>query len=211
MLQYQVVIVTAFHQNCSIIWCDKKKEAALIDPGGDAELLKEAVSKLNVNVKKILITHAHLDHVGAAVELAEHYGVKIVGSSIEDEFLFNALPEQCLQFSAPYIIKPFLPDQWLKEGDKIELGDVTLEVLHCPGHTPGHIVFIDFHDKIAFVGDVLFNRSIGRTDLPGGNYHDLITSINSKLLTLDGEMAFVAGHGAMSTFGDEKKTNPFLL
>lgn len=210
MFQYQIIPVTAFQENCSIIWCDETKEAAFIDPGGEPELLKKAVEKLGVNIKQILLTHGHLDHVGAAVELAKHYDVKIIGSNQEDEFLFSGLPQQCIQFGFPYI-EPFLPDYWLKEGDKIKVGNISLDVLYCPGHTPGHIVFINHSDKIAFVGDVLFNGSIGRTDFPRGNHADLISSIKHKLLPLGDDFVFVPGHGPMSSFGHERMNNPFLV
>lgn len=209
MFQYQIIPVTAFQENCSIVWCDETNEAAFIDPGGEAELLKKAVEKLHVNITKILLTHGHLDHVGAAVELAKHFQVDIIGPSQEDEFLFDSLPQQCMTFGFPYV-EPFLPSFWLKEGEKITVGNASLEVLHCPGHTPGHVVFINRVDKLAFVGDVLFKNSIGRTDFPKGNHADLIASITQKLLPLGDDIAFVSGHGPMSTFGSEKNDNPFL-
>lgn len=210
MFQYQIIPVTAFQENCSIIWCDQTMEAAFVDPGGEPELLKKAVEKLGVNIKQILLTHGHLDHVGAAVELANHYDVNIIGSQQEDEFLFTSLPEQCMQFGFPFI-EPFLPDRWLQEGDKIQVGNISLDVLFCPGHTPGHIVFINHPYKIAFVGDVLFNGSIGRTDFPRGNHADLISSITHKLLPLGDDFIFVPGHGPMSSFGHERLNNPFLV
>ncbi|MDF7667038.1 MBL fold metallo-hydrolase [Orbaceae bacterium ESL0727] len=209
MLQYQIIPVTSYQENCTIVWCDKTNDAAIIDPGGDAELIKKAVEKLGVKIGKILITHGHLDHVGATVELAKHYNVEIIGSGVDDEFLFNSLPEQCMQFGFPYI-KPFLPNKWLNEGDTIEIGQLTLNVLHCPGHTPGHMVFICPAEKIAFVGDVLFKNSIGRTDFPRGSYTDLINSITQKLLPLGDDIAFIPGHGPMSTLGDERRHNPYL-
>lgn len=209
MLQYQIIPVTAAQQNCSIVWCDETHEAAIIDAGGEPELIKKAVEKLGVKIKKILLTHGHLDHVGAAVELAKHYQVNTIGSGIDDQFLFDSLPEQCLQFGFPYI-KEFRPDYWLKDGEQIQIGRIVFDVLHCPGHTPGHMVFINFAQKLAWVGDVLFKNSIGRTDFPGGNHSDLISSIKTKLLPLGDDIAFVPGHGPMSTFGDEKQTNPFL-
>lgn len=210
MFQYQIIPVTDFQENCSIIWCDETNEAAFIDPGGEPELLKKAVEKLGVNIKKILLTHGHLDHVGVAAELAKHYDVKIIGSSQEDEFLFTALPQQSMQFGFPYT-ESFLPDRWLKENDKIQIGNISLDVLFCPGHTPGHIVFINVKDKIAFVGDVLFKNSIGRTDFPRGNHADLISSITHKLFPLGDDFIFVPGHGPMSSFGNERMTNPFLV
>lgn len=210
MFQYQIIPVTAFQENCSIIWCDETNQAAFIDPGGEPELLKKAVEKLNVDIKQILLTHGHLDHVGAAVELAKHYNVKIIGPSQEDELLLSGLPQQCIQFGFPHI-DSFLPDRWLTEGEQIKVGNVTLDVLFCPGHTPGHIVFINKQDKIAFVGDVLFKSSIGRTDFPRGNHADLISSITHKLFPLGDDFIFVPGHGPMSSFGNERMTNPYLV
>ena len=210
MFQYQIIPVTAFQENCSIIWCDETNEAAFIDPGGEPELLRKAVEKLGVNIKQILLTHGHLDHVGAAVALANHYNVKIIGPSQEDEFLFSGLPQQCMQFGFPYT-DSFLPDRWLTEGEQVKVGNITLDVLSCPGHTPGHIVFINAKDKIAFVGDVLFKSSIGRTDFPRGNHTDLISSITNKLFPLGDDFIFVPGHGPMSSFGNERMTNPFLV
>ncbi|MCX8649894.1 MBL fold metallo-hydrolase [Gilliamella sp. B2776] len=210
MFQYQIIPVTDFQENCSIIWCNESNEAAFIDPGGEPELLKKAVEKLGVNIKQILLTHGHLDHVGAATELAKHYDVKIFGPSQEDEFLFTALPQQSMQLGFPYT-ESFLPDRWLKEGDQIQVGNITLDVLFCPGHTPGHIVLINKQDKLAFVGDVLFKNSIGRTDFPRGNHSDLISSIKNKLLPLGEDFIFVPGHGPMSTFGNEQYNNPYLV
>jgi hydroxyacylglutathione hydrolase len=210
MFQYQIIPVTAFQENCSIIWCDETNEAAFIDPGGEPELLKKAVEQLGVNIKQILLTHGHLDHVGAAVKLAKHYDVKIIGPSQEDEFWLAALPQQCMKFGFPYT-DSFLPDRWLKEGEQIKVGNIILDVLFCPGHTPGHVVFINAKDKIAFVGDVLFNGSIGRTDFPQGNHADLISAITNKLLPLGDDFIFVPGHGPMSSFGHERVSNPYLI
>ncbi|MCO6545604.1 MAG: MBL fold metallo-hydrolase [Gilliamella sp.] len=210
MFQYQIIPVTAFQENCSIIWCDQTMEGAFIDPGGEPELLIKAVEKLGVNIKQILLTHGHLDHVGAATILAKHYDVKIIGPSQEDEFLLTSLPQQSTQFGFPYT-DSFLPDRWLKEGEQIQVGNISLDVLFCPGHTPGHIVFINHLDKLAFVGDVLFKSSIGRTDFPRGNHADLISSITNKLLPLGDDFIFVSGHGPMSSFGHERVSNPYLV
>ncbi|OCG64355.1 MBL fold metallo-hydrolase [Gilliamella sp. GillExp13] len=210
MFQYQIIPVTAFQENCSIIWCDQTMEGAFIDPGGEPELLIKAVEKLGVNIKQILLTHGHLDHIGAATILAKHYDVKIIGPSQEDEFLLTSLPQQSTQFGFPYT-DSFLPDRWLKEGEQIQVGNISLDVLFCPGHTPGHIVFINHLDKLAFVGDVLFKSSIGRTDFPRGNHADLISSITNKLLPLGDDFIFVPGHGPMSSFGHERVSNPYLV
>lgn len=208
-MQYQIIPVTAFEENCTIVWCEKTLQAAIIDPGGEFELLTRAVEKLQVNITKILLTHGHLDHVGAAKALADHYQVKIYGPQREDRFLLDSLSQQSVQFGFPFCAS-FEPDVWLNENDKVQIGEVNLAVLHCPGHTPGHIVFINHQQKIAFVGDVLFKNSIGRTDFPRGNYSDLMSSIKHKLLPLGDDIIFIPGHGAMSTFGEERINNPFL-
>lgn len=208
-MQFQIIPVTPFHENCSIIWCEITKDAAIIDPGGEPELLKKVVEKLGVNIKKILLTHGHLDHVGAAKELANFYQVQILGPQQEDQFLLDNLPQQCVQFGFPFS-EAFRPDQWLTEQDNIPIGKVSLDVIHCPGHTPGHIVFINNTQKIAFVGDVLFNNSVGRTDFPRGNHSDLMHSIKNKLLPLGDDIQFIPGHGPMSTFGYERINNPYL-
>lgn len=210
MMQFQIIPVTAFQENCSIIWCEKTMAGAIVDPGGEFELLVKAVEKLNVNITKILLTHGHLDHVGAAKALANHYHVKIYGPQQEDKFLLDNLPQQSVQFGFPFC-EAFEPDIWLQEGDIVQIGDEQLSVLHCPGHTPGHIVFIHHQQRIALVGDVLFNNSIGRTDFPRGNYTDLISSIKNKLFVLGDDITFIPGHGPTSTFGQERINNPFLV
>ncbi|WP_392561528.1 MBL fold metallo-hydrolase [Orbus sturtevantii] len=209
-MQYQIIPVTEFQQNCSIIWCKSTKDAAIIDPGGEAELLKKAVEKLALKVTKILLTHGHLDHVGATKELANFYQVKIYGPQQEDKFLLDNLPHQCVQFGFPFS-EAFEPDVWLNDGETVQVGDVIFDVIYSPGHTPGHIVFVNKIDKIAFVGDVLFKNSIGRTDFPRGNHRDLITSIKTKLFPLGDDIRFVPGHGPMSTFGYERMNNPYLI
>lgn len=209
-MQFQIIPVTAFQENCSIIWCEKTMAGAIVDPGGEFELLVKAVEKLNVNITKILLTHGHLDHVGAAKVLANHYHVKIYGPQQEDKFLLDNLPQQSVQFGFPFC-EAFEPDIWLQEGDIVQIGDEQLSVLHCPGHTPGHIVFIHHQQRIALVGDVLFNNSIGRTDFPRGNYTDLISSIKNKLFVLGDDITFIPGHGPTSTFGQERINNPFLV
>ncbi|WP_423783811.1 MBL fold metallo-hydrolase [Frischella perrara] len=209
-MQFQIIPVTAFQENCSIIWCEKTMAGAIVDPGGEFELLVKAVEKLNVNITKILLTHGHLDHVGAAKALANHYHVKIYGPQQEDKFLLDNLPQQSVQFGFPFC-EAFEPDIWLQEGDIVQIGDEQLSVLHCPGHTPGHIVFIHHQQRVALVGDVIFNNSIGRTDFPRGNYTDLISSIKNKLFVLGDDITFIPGHGPTSTFGQERINNPFLV
>ncbi|MCO6523980.1 MAG: MBL fold metallo-hydrolase [Candidatus Schmidhempelia sp.] len=209
-MQYKTIPVTSFAENCTIIWCEKTKKAAIVDPGGECEQIKALVKQLDVAIEKILLTHGHLDHVGAASELAQYYDVAIYGPTAQDQFLLDNLPHQAVQFGFPFA-SAFQPDYWLKDGETLVLGEQILNVIHCPGHTPGHIVFINKVAKVALVGDVLFKGSIGRTDFPGGNYQDLMYSIKQKLLPLGDDILFISGHGPMSTFGYERKTNPFLI
>ena len=207
-MNIEIIPVTAFQQNCSLIW-DDEKNAAIIDPGGEAEKLIGRIEELGLNLEAILLTHAHLDHVGAAEQVKQHFGVEIWGSQEEDRFLFDSLPEQSQRFGMP-MIHAFLPDRWLHEGETIHAGGGIFEILHLPGHTPGHIGFIEKQKKAAFTGDVLFQGSIGRTDLPGGNYTQLISSIREKLFKLNGDMIVIAGHGPYTTIEHEKTNNPFL-
>ncbi|OOF66281.1 MBL fold metallo-hydrolase [Rodentibacter sp. Ppn85] len=207
-MNIEIIPVTPFQQNCSLIW-DDEKNAAIVDPGGEAEKLIQQIEKFGVNLKAILLTHAHLDHVGAAERIKQHFNVEIWGSQENDRFLFDSLPEQVGRFGLPNI-KPFLPDRWLNEGDVVEIGDFRFDILHLPGHTPGHIGFIEQAKKVAFTGDVLFQGSVGRTDFPQGSHEQLISSIREKLFKLHDDMIIVAGHGPYTTIGREKATNPFL-
>ena len=208
-MNYHLIPVTAFAQNCSVIWCADSGEAALVDPGGEAEKIKQAVAALNVEIKQILLTHGHLDHVGAAAELAAHYGVDIIGPHRADQFLLDSLPAQSQRFGfAP--CAALTPQRWLEEGDTVQVGNITLEVLQCPGHTPGHVVFFDRHGRLLVSGDVIFSGSVGRSDFPQGSHSDLIASIHTKLLPLGDDVTFIPGHGPMSTLGRERVSNPFL-
>lgn len=208
-LRFRVLPVTPFAQNCSLLWCAHSGRAALVDPGGDVERLHEAVRQAGVTVDKLLLTHAHLDHVGGARQLAEDLGVPIFGPQESDAFWLDALPEQARMFGFPPCAA-FRPDHWLHDGDTVELGDLRLQVIHCPGHTPGHVVFYEPESRHAFVGDVLFQDGIGRTDFPRGDHQALLHSIREKLFPLGDEVAFVPGHGPMSTFGRERRHNPFV-
>jgi glyoxylase-like metal-dependent hydrolase (beta-lactamase superfamily II) len=209
MLRYETLPVTAFEQNCSLIWCDRTREAAVIDPGGDLDLITEAAERHGVHIAQILLTHAHIDHAGGTGTLARMLGVPIVGPHPADQFWIDGLAEQARRFGfAP--AEPFTPTRWLADGDTVQVGEVVLAVRHTPGHTPGHVVFHDAETRRAFVGDVLFAGSIGRTDFPGGDYDTLIASITERLWPMGDDTVFIPGHGPESTFGRERRTNPFV-
>jgi glyoxylase-like metal-dependent hydrolase (beta-lactamase superfamily II) len=209
MLNATIIPVTPFAQNCSVVWCERTRTGAVIDPGGDLEQVLAAVRENDVQLEKILLTHAHIDHAGGTAELASSLRLPIEGPHRGDQFWIDQMPEQARMFGFARC-GTFTPDRWLDEGDRVQVGDVEFQVRHCPGHTPGHVVFYSAPDKVAFVGDVLFAGSIGRTDFPGGDYDTLIRAIREKLLTLGDDVRFVPGHGPMSTFGEERRSNPFL-
>lgn len=208
-LKVVIVPVTAYQQNCSIIVCEKTGKAAIVDPGGEPDKLLQALKELNATPEKIFITHGHLDHAGAAKEMAEILRVPIEGPHKSDKFWLDGLEEYAKMMQFPPT-RTFTPDRWLEQGDTVSFGDVTLDVLHCPGHTPGHVVFYHPESQLAWVGDVLFQGSIGRTDFPQGNHQDLIQSIVKRLWPLGDDVQFIPGHGPTSTFGQERKTNPFV-
>lgn len=208
-MKFSLIPVTPFQQNCSIVW-DQECNAAIIDPGGEPQKIIQFIQEHNLKPQAILLTHGHLDHVGAAVELKQYYSIKIIGPHIADEYWLQALPQQAESFGLPNCAA-FTPDQWLNEQDQIQIGSLHFDVLHLPGHTPGHVGFINQSEQIAFTGDVLFNGGIGRTDFPGGSYTQLIQSIQKKLLPLNGQTRIIAGHGPTTTIANEKQTNPFLL
>jgi len=207
-LDFQIIPVTPFQQNCSVIWCKETKLAAVVDPGGEIDRIRKVITDNNLELDKILITHAHLDHAGGTAELARLTGTPIIGPHKDDQFWIDLLPQQCAQFG--FAGDTFTPDQWLKHGDKITLGNLSFDVVHCPGHTPGHVVFVENNECFAAVGDVLFNGSIGRSDFPRGNQQDLVNSIRNRLFPLGDDIRFIPGHGPMSDFGNERKTNPFV-
>lgn len=208
-LKYEIVTVTNFMQNASIIWCTETNAAAIVDPGGDAKKLISKINELGVKLEKILLTHAHLDHVGAATDLAKEFDLPIIGPEKQDAFWLQGLPAQSQMFGFP-LTEPFDPDQWLEEGDQIQLGNESFDVLHIPGHTPGHVVFYNKSIETVWVGDVLFNGSIGRTDFPKGDHNQLITGIKTKLLPLGDNVTFIPGHGPSSTLGNERRTNMYI-
>ena len=201
--------MTAFAQNCSLLWCERTGRAAIVDPGGDVNLIAEAVSAVGVTPERILLTHGHMDHVGGTKELADRYGIPVEGPHREDSFWLDALPAQSQMFGFPHT-DAFTPDRWLEEGDRVSVGEEEMSVLHCPGHTPGHVVFFHSGDQLAIVGDVLFQGSIGRTDFPRGDHRALLASIRDKLFPLGDDVAFIPGHGPMSTLGEERRNNPFV-
>ena len=208
-LDYRIIPVTPFEQNCSLIWCTETMKGAFVDPGGDLERLLAAAAKLGVSIEKLLLTHGHIDHAGGTGELAAQLGVPIEGPQEEERFWLEQLPAQSRTFGFPPA-RDFTPDRWLHEGDTVTVGKESLSVLHTPGHTPGHVVFFHAPSKLAIVGDVLFAGSIGRTDFPRGNYQSLIDSIRNKLWPLGDDVEFISGHGPMSTFGEERRSNPFV-
>lgn len=208
-MQVVIVPVTAFQQNCSIVWDERSGEGAVIDPGGDIEQILDVIRDNRVRPAKILLTHAHIDHAGGTAELAAELDVPVEGPHLGDAFWVEQLAEQSRMFGLPPSAS-FTPQRWLGQGDRVTVADEVLEVSHCPGHTPGHVVFFHRGERLAFVGDVLFAGSIGRTDLPGGDFDTLITSITQRLWPLGDDVTFVPGHGPTSTFGQERKSNPFV-
>ena len=209
MLKYLTVPVTAFQQNCSIVWCDDTLQAAVVDPGGDLPRLLAEVKRLGVTLVAIWLTHAHIDHAGGTGELARTLKLPIIGPHPGDQFWIDGLPEQSRMFGFP-AAEPFTPTRWLADGDTVTLGNCTLNVRHCPGHTPGHVVFHSPDIKRAFVGDVLFAGSIGRTDFPQGNHQQLIDSITQRLWPMGDDTVFIPGHGPESSFGRERRSNPHV-
>lgn len=203
-----VVPVTLFRQNCTVLWCEATMRGAVVDPGGDLENVLAAVSENQVKLEKILLTHGHIDHAGATAELSDRFDLPIEGPHPDDQFLIEALGRQGERYGFTWA-RPFTPDRWLSGGDVVTVGELEFDVRHCPGHTPGHVVFFNRAAKIALVGDVLFRGSVGRSDLPRGDHAQLIRSIREQLWPLGDDVTFVPGHGPLSTFGNERMTNPY--
>lgn len=208
-LSAAVIPVTPFVQNCTILWCTQTMKAAIVDPGGEVDRILAAVDETGVTPEKILVTHGHIDHVGGVADLVDRLGLTVEGPQKEDAFWIDGLVAQGEQFGVPGV-RPFKPDRWLEEGDKVRFGEIEMDVLFCPGHTPGHVVFFHPESRLAVVGDVLFRGSVGRTDFPRGNMDALLDSIREKLWPLGDDVTFISGHGPTSTFGEERRTNPFV-
>ena len=204
-----IVPVTPFQQNCTLLWCEVTKRAVVIDPGGDLPEVERAITRAGVSVDKIWLTHGHVDHVAGATDLKTNLKVSIEGPHKDDLFLLQHVAETGRSYGM-WNASNVTPDRWLEEGDQVQIGELTFDVLHCPGHSPGSIVYFNPVQRLAIVGDVLFAGSIGRTDLPGGDYQQLIESIKDKLLPLGDDVAIISGHGPTSTIGHERATNPFL-
>jgi hydroxyacylglutathione hydrolase len=208
-LRAVIVPVTPFQQNCSIIWCEKTKRAAIVDPGGGLDRLRAILAERGLQAERILVTHGHVDHAAAVADARDALGVPVEGPTIEDEYWIMALRDHGAQYGMAYA-RPFIPDRWLHDKDQVQVGEQTLDVLHCPGHTPGHVAFFHAPSRFALVGDILFEGSVGRTDFPGGSMPDLVRSIRDKLFPLGDDVTFLPGHGAMSTFGRERASNPYV-
>jgi glyoxylase-like metal-dependent hydrolase (beta-lactamase superfamily II) len=207
-LRAAIIPVTPLQQNCTLLWCTATMRGAFVDPGGDLPKLKAALPQTGVTVEKILLTHGHIDHAGSAGVLAEELGVPIEGPHEADRFWIDRLPEDGGRYGV--LGRSFEPSRWLVDGDQVTVGDLTFDVRHCPGHTPGHVVFHHPASQLALVGDVLFQGSVGRWDFPHGSLPDLIRSITTRLWPMGDDTAFIPGHGPMSTFGNERRTNPLV-
>jgi len=208
-MRFAVVPVTALDQNCTVLWCEATNKAAVVDPGGDLDRIEEALAQHGLTLEKILITHGHCDHAGGADALAVRHGVPIEGPQEEDAFWIDLIEQQGQMYGL-VDAHPFTPTRWLRQGDTVTVGNETMEVLHCPGHTPGHVVFFHRPSNVALVGDVLFKGSIGRSDFPRGDHDTLIASIRDRLFPLGDDVCFIPGHGPLSSFGDERRSNPYV-
>ena len=208
-MKYSILPVTPLMQNCSLIWCEETMRGAAVDPGGDVGAILKRADEKSVELEKILVTHGHVDHAGGVAELAERCSLPIEGPHPDDLFWIDGISQQAVMFGLPEA-SAFTPDRWLEDGDTVSVGKASFQVLHCPGHTPGHVVFFEESSRLALVGDVLFKGSIGRTDFPKGDHATLIRSIRENLWPLGDDVTFIPGHGPNSTFGEERRSNPFV-
>jgi glyoxylase-like metal-dependent hydrolase (beta-lactamase superfamily II) len=208
-MKYAIVPVTPFQQNATVLWCPETLRAAVCDPGGDLPLILRVVEREGLTLERILVTHGHIDHAGGVADLADSLGLPIEGPHRDDQFWIDGMPQQSRMFGFPDV-RSFSPTRWLAGGDTVTVGKQTLQVAHCPGHTPGHVCFYHAPSRLAIVGDVLFQGSIGRTDFPKGDYDTLIASIRTQLFPLGDDVDFIPGHGPMSNFGEERRYNPYV-
>lgn len=208
-MDIRIIPVTAFEQNCSLLCCESSRRAAVVDPGGEPERILVAAADAGMHLEKILVTHGHFDHVGAVARMARDLALPIEGPHPDDRFLLDTVPQWCSQFGFP-AGEAFVPDRWLQDGDEVQFGDQLLEVRHCPGHTPGHVIFFHRAERAAIVGDVIFRGSIGRTDFPRGDHMALMTSIRDRIWPLGDDVTLFPGHGPTTTVGEERAHNPFL-
>jgi glyoxylase-like metal-dependent hydrolase (beta-lactamase superfamily II) len=209
-LKAAIVHVTPFEQNCTLIWDEATKRGAVVDPGGDVPQIEAAIAQVGLTVEKIVLTHGHLDHVGGAVELKQKLGVQIEGPHIADKFLMEGVEDQAARYGLSGL-RNATSDRWMEEGQTLTIGGHDFEIFHCPGHSPGSLVYVNRPNRFALVGDVIFRGSIGRTDFPYGDHDALINAIKTKLLPIGDEIAFICGHGPMGQFGMERESNPFLV
>ena len=209
-IQAGIIPVTPFQQNCTILFDDETKEGVVVDPGGDAATIAKVVEENGLTLKEIWLTHGHIDHAGGADELRELLRIPVIGPHEDDRPLLENLELQAKRFGVEMAVRNVVPDRWLNEGDTVSFGDHVFEIFHCPGHAPGHVIYVNREQAFAHLGDVLFHGSIGRTDLPGGDHATLLASIRDKVLPLGDEVGFICGHGPASRIGDERRSNPFL-
>lgn len=209
-LQAGIVPVTPFRQNCTLLFDEETRNGVVVDPGGDVAAILDVISKNNLNIQQIWLTHGHIDHAGGADELREALGIAVIGPHRDDLPLLQGLEAQAQMFGVAMAVRNVVPDRFLTEGEQVSFDDHVFEVFHCPGHAPGHVIFFNRQQNFAHLGDVLFNGSIGRTDLPGGDHDTLLRSIRDKVLPLGDDVGFLCGHGPGGRIGDERRTNPFL-
>lgn len=209
-LRAGIIPVTAFQQNCTVLFDESDKIGVIVDPGGDVDTIAEVIKNNGFDIRQIWLTHGHIDHAGGAMDLKDRLGVELIGPHADDLPLLSNLETQAARFGLEGAVRNAVPDRFLNEGEIVSFGEHEFEVLHCPGHAPGHVVYVNRKARFAHVGDVLFSGSVGRTDLPGGDHDTLIRSIKDKLLPLGDDISFICGHGPGGQFGNERLTNPFL-